>query len=165
MFVGQHSAPMEISNNMKWKFHTNRYVHSLTGNQAAEDVNKRDFIPARCNECSETLSSVYKLRIHIDNVHDQPKECKMCNKTFSKVSSLNDYVRALHSTDMSVCEICGKSFHIKSNLNRHVKNIHENPTPKREYCKSDTSKFEAKTESKGTKYSKPFGRTIQWPQW
>merc|ERR1711971_396925 len=73
-----------------------------------------------CPECAKLLSSKWKLRLHIQTVHDNDKShvCDQCSKGFSTKTQLKGHIEQSHSRQ--TCENCGISLLNKFFLKKHL---------------------------------------------
>lgn len=69
----------------------NPMIHSIPLNQPGEDF--------RCDPCNKNLSSLTRLKRHIQNVHMRPTKepiCNICKRVYSSLNSLRNHKSIYH---------------------------------------------------------------------
>ena len=81
-----------------------------------------------CGACGKTFKNLFRLKIHVRQIHSHKKSyhlCHLCPSKFLYVATLKQHIEEIHEQIRNVsCDICKKSFYRTSQLNRH-KRIHE----------------------------------------
>jgi uncharacterized Zn-finger protein len=82
-----------------------------------------------CIKCSKSFCNKFKLKRHLDSVH-QPKEyypmkCLECGKTYASKYHLTVHMKDRHNGSYHKCEECGKQFKFKTSLRKHQRSVHE----------------------------------------
>ena len=91
-----------------------------------------------CNVCGKAFSAEQGLKIHVSNVHVEPKiKCDICEKEGSEKYFLNEKVLRQHKhrihlvvfkrpkRELRHCNKCNYTCFKKSRLENHIKTVHE----------------------------------------
>ena len=78
-----------------------------------------------CSLCQKLISKD-KLKMHIENVHENSKlKCEQCDKSM-RPYRLRLHMREVHEEIKNFkCNLCKKAFGQRATLHKHLKNIHD----------------------------------------
>ena len=82
----------------------------------------------KCETCGKAYTSTYKLKRHINSVHEGLKNhnCETCGKDFNLKSTLRRHIRNVHEgLKNHKCDLCVNAFTCKADLKAHIANVHE----------------------------------------
>lgn len=82
--------------------------------------------PFKCSHCKFSFRFQYKLRQHIDTVHEKKLQypCNVCGKLFAGASGRSQHL-LVHSEKKYQCRFCDKKFTHTSNRRSHEKGVHQ----------------------------------------
>ena len=82
-----------------------------------------------CDQCEKQFDSMYKLKIHIDRVHEGVRyNCNQCEKSYGAKRELKLHVESVHegvNVYRFYCDKCEFKCVKKYELKRHVQAKHE----------------------------------------
>ncbi|GLG95461.1 Transcription factor grauzone [Gryllus bimaculatus] len=86
--------------------------------------------PWQCTDCPSVLGSLQELRLHHQDVHQQPPtfKCVQCAKTYTRYRSFARHVKLHRNPKKFKCEECGKCFSQKTVLQSH-RTVHTDARP------------------------------------
>ena len=113
--------------------------------------------PFKCNECTNSFSSLIGLKHHKRNHNITPNEysCETCRKIFSAESTLKRHIKSVHcneSKEKFQCDVCDKLFTRADNLTRHTHEAHKEPSLNTQYIRQFAKPF--KCDYCGSRYSR-----------
>lgn len=102
--------------------------------------------PFKCNECTNSFSSLIGLKHHKRNHNITPNEysCETCRKIFSAESTLKRHIKSVHcneSKEKFQCDVCDKLFTRADNLTGHTHEAHKEPSLNTQYIRQFAKPF------------------------
>ena len=139
------------------------FFKSRTGTYYYKDMKTRN--TRNCSLCKTSFKDRYKLRNHLEQVHNKVR--KTCNICFKEVSygSLKRHIKSVHEKAKIFCQFCSRPFAYGNeiSLKRHIETIHEGKRFNCEVCsKKLSSSFSLRNHTKSIheKGTKMFACTL-----
>ena len=88
--------------------------------------NKHRNIKYKCDQCTQTFGSKFRLDDHINGIHKKTQifECKKCDQSFTTRTQFYRHKYSAHPKNIFSCKICNIQFKSKHSLESHMNGKH-----------------------------------------